>query len=62
MIPMIRKILFPVDFSPACAAMARYVKRAATLFDARVTLVHVCDLASHNGFELYVRPAPEIAE
>jgi nucleotide-binding universal stress UspA family protein len=62
MSPMIQKILFPVDFSPACAAMAGYVKRAATLFKASVTLVHVCDLASHNGFELYVRPAPEIAE
>ena len=59
---MIQKILFPVDFSPACAAMAGYVKRAATLFDASVTLVHVCDFVSHNGFELYVRPAPEIAE
>ena len=59
---MIQKILFPVDFSPACAAMAGYVKRAATLFEASVTLAHVCDLVSHNGFELYVRPAPEIAE
>jgi len=59
---VIQKILFPVDFSPACAAMAGYVKRAATLFDASVTLVHVCDFVSHNGFELYVRPAPEIAE
>ena len=62
MSPMIQKILFPVDFSPACAAMAGYVKRAATLLEASVTLVHVCDLASHNAFELYVRPAPEIAE
>ena len=52
---MIAKVLFPVDFSPACAAMAPYVKRAADLFDARVTMVHVCDLASHNGLELCVR-------
>jgi hypothetical protein len=35
--------------------MAPYAKRAADLFDARVTMVHVCDLASHNGFELCVR-------
>jgi len=59
---VIEKILFPVDFSPACAAMGPYVKRAADLFGSRVTLVHVCDLASHNGFELYVRSLPEIAE
>jgi hypothetical protein len=26
---MIKEILFPVDFSPACAAMAGYVGRAA---------------------------------
>jgi hypothetical protein len=52
---MIARVLFPVDFSPACVAMAPYVKRAADLFDARVTMVHVCDLASHNGFELCVR-------
>jgi nucleotide-binding universal stress UspA family protein len=60
--PVIQKILFPVDFSPACAAMAGYVKRAATIFEASVTMVHVCDLASHNGFELYVRSVAEIAE
>ena len=59
---MIENILFPVDFSPSCAAMAAYVKRAAAICGARVTLVHVFDLTGHNGFELYVRPLPEIAE
>jgi nucleotide-binding universal stress UspA family protein len=59
---MIRKILFPVDFSPACAAMAAYVRRAADMFGAQVTLIHVYDLQSHNGFELYVRPPAEIEE
>jgi nucleotide-binding universal stress UspA family protein len=59
---MIEKILFPVDFSPSCAAMATYVRRAADMFGSRVTLVHVCDLASHNGFELYVRSLQTIAE
>ena len=59
---MFEKILFPVDFSPACSALAPYVKRVADLFGSRVTLVHVCDLASHNGFELYVRAPQEIAE
>jgi len=42
--------------------MAPYVKRAADLFGACVTMVHVCDLASHNGFELCVRAPQEIAE
>ncbi len=59
---MIDRILFPVDFSPACASMAPFVQRAATLFRSCVTLLHVCDLMSHNGFELYVRPPQEIAE
>ena len=58
----IQKILFPVDFSPSSTAMALYVKRVADLFGAEVTLVHVCDLASHSGFELYVRTPQEIAE
>ncbi len=59
---MIETILFPVDFSPSCAAMAGYVRRAADLFGSRVTLVHVCDLASHNAFEIYVRSPSEVAE
>jgi nucleotide-binding universal stress UspA family protein len=59
---MIQKILFPVDFSPSCVAMAAYVERAAAIFGAEVTIVHVCDLSSHNGFELYARPANDIAE
>ncbi|HXN18825.1 MAG TPA: universal stress protein [Candidatus Binatus sp.] len=59
---MIKKILFPVDFSPACAAMAGYVGRAATIFGARVALLHVAHLASHDAFEIVVRPVPEIEE
>ena len=59
---MFQKILFPVDFSDSCVAMAAYVERAATIFGASVTIVHVCDLASHNGFELYARRSDEIAE
>lgn len=59
---MIRKILFPVDFSSSCEAMAAYVRRAAEMFRAQVTLIHVCDPASHNGFELVVRSPQDIAE
>jgi nucleotide-binding universal stress UspA family protein len=59
---MIKNILFPVDFSPSCVGMAVYVKRAAAIFGAEVTLVHVCDLSSHNGFELFARTPDAIAE
>jgi len=61
-VPLIEKILFPVNFSPSCVAMAAYVKRAAILLKATVSLVHVVDPASYSGLELYVRPASEIAE
>jgi nucleotide-binding universal stress UspA family protein len=59
---LIENILCPVDFSPSCVAMAAYVKRSASLFGAKVSLVHVVDLASRNGFELYIRSTPEISE
>ena len=59
---MIKNILFPVDFSPSCVAIAAYVKRAAAIFGSHVTLLHVCDVQSHNGFELAVRSLQEIAE
>ncbi len=59
---LIKNILFPVDFSPSCIAMGAYVKRAASMFGAGVSLIHVLDLASYSGLELYVRPAAEIAE
>jgi nucleotide-binding universal stress UspA family protein len=59
---MIDNILFPVDFSPACVGMAAYVRRVATLFGSRVTLAYVCDLQSHNGFELYLRTPQEISD
>src|ERR1700758_1341776 len=59
---LITNILFPVDFSPSCIAMAPYVKRTAALFGAKVTLVHVFDPASYDGFELFLRPSREIAE
>jgi nucleotide-binding universal stress UspA family protein len=57
-----QNILFPVDFSPSCVAMAAYVKRSAAIFNAKVTLAHVFDLYSHDAFQLYVRPLSEVAE
>jgi nucleotide-binding universal stress UspA family protein len=59
---LINNILFPVDFSPSCVAMGLYVKRAAAMYGAKVSLIHVFDPASYSGFELYVRRASDIAE
>lgn len=59
---LIERILFPVDFSQACVGMAAFVQRGARILHARVSLVHVVDLTSRNGFELYLRPVGEIAQ
>jgi nucleotide-binding universal stress UspA family protein len=59
---LIANILYPVDFSPSCIAMAAYVKRAAALLGARVSLVHVVDPTGYNGMQLYVRPISEVSE
>jgi nucleotide-binding universal stress UspA family protein len=58
----IQNILFPVDFSASCVAMAPFVKRSAAIFGARVTLLHVFDLYSYDAMQLYVRPPSEVAE
>jgi nucleotide-binding universal stress UspA family protein len=58
----IQDILFPVDFSSSCVAMAPFVKRAASIFGARVTLIHVFDVYSHDPVQLYMRPLSEVAE
>jgi nucleotide-binding universal stress UspA family protein len=57
----IKKILFPVDFSPACVGMAPFVTRAASMFSAASTLLHVVP-PIESGFEMLVRPLPEIEE
>jgi nucleotide-binding universal stress UspA family protein len=59
---LIASILYPVDFSPSCVAMAAYVKRAAALLGARVSLVHVVDPTGFNGMQLYVRPISEVED
>ena len=60
----IRTILFPVDFSPSCTAMAPYVKRVATIASAKVTLLHVVgpSASAASGFELFARPMSEAEE
>jgi nucleotide-binding universal stress UspA family protein len=59
---LIATILYPVDFSSSCVAMAAYVKRAAALLGASVSLVHVVDPTGYNGMQLYVRPISEVLE
>ena len=59
---MIKKILFPVDFSPATTAMGDYVRRIAKIFGARVALLYVANFAGRDGFQIFPRPVPEIEE
>lgn len=59
---LISKILFPVDFSASCVAMAPFVKRSAALLGARVSLINVYDPNSYSGVETYLRGPVEIAE
>jgi nucleotide-binding universal stress UspA family protein len=58
---LITNILFAVDFSPASVGMSAYVKRAAAIVGARVTLIHVFNPMSNSGLEMAVRPTLEIA-
>jgi nucleotide-binding universal stress UspA family protein len=57
----IQNILFPVDFSSPCTAMAPFVQKGKAMFSAKVTLLYVLDPAM-SGFELYVRPPREVEE
>lgn len=61
-VTLIRNILFPVDFSPSCVAMGAYVKRAAAMLRARVTLIHVVDPASFNALEMYMRSPADVTD
>jgi nucleotide-binding universal stress UspA family protein len=58
----IKNILFPVDFSPSCEAMVPYVKRAAHIFGAAVSLIHVFDASTYNGFDLFLESPFDIAK
>lgn len=42
--PAFERILFPVDFSPQCAALAPAVAAMAREFNSKVTVLHVVDL------------------
>jgi nucleotide-binding universal stress UspA family protein len=57
----IHKILFPVDFSDSCLAMAAIVERVASITSAGITLLHVLE-PSYPGFELSIRPLHDVEE
>lgn len=46
--PLIDKILFPVDFSDNCLSAARYVEALAGRFEAEIILFHVVGMGEHN--------------
>jgi nucleotide-binding universal stress UspA family protein len=46
--PTIKKILFPVDFSEACRATARYAEAFAGQFQSEVMLLHVVGRGEHT--------------
>jgi nucleotide-binding universal stress UspA family protein len=61
-VAVISNILFPVSFSPSCVAMGAYVRRAATILGAKVTLLHVVDPASFNALEMYMRSPADVTD
>jgi nucleotide-binding universal stress UspA family protein len=44
---ILKRIVFPVDFSARCAGAARYVEALAGRFEAKVTLIHVVDSSGY---------------
>lgn len=46
--PLIKKILFPVDFSAASLGAAHYVEAFAGRFEAEIMLLHVVGMGEHN--------------
>ncbi|MGA2877606.1 MAG: universal stress protein [Bryobacteraceae bacterium] len=45
--PVVKKILFPVDFSKRCIGAARYVRAFASQFGAEIMLLHVVETGDH---------------
>jgi nucleotide-binding universal stress UspA family protein len=45
---LIKKILFPVDFSDACLSAARHVEAMAGRFEADIMLLHVVEPGEHT--------------
>jgi nucleotide-binding universal stress UspA family protein len=47
----LRRILFPVDFSPRCRGAAAYVESLAGRFDAELIVLHVIEAAYNSALE-----------
>ena len=45
--PLVNKILFPVNFSDGCLGAARYVEAFTGRFEAALMLLHVVGMGSH---------------
>lgn len=45
--PVVKRILFPVDFSKHCIGAAQYVRAFATQFGAEIMLLHVVDTGNY---------------
>lgn len=45
--PLVKKILFPVDFSDSCLGAARYVEAFAGRFEAEIRMLHVVGMGEH---------------
>lgn len=43
----IRKILYPIDFSPSCERSAKFVEYVARQYRAELTLLHVTEASEH---------------
>ncbi len=46
--PLIKKILFPVDFSDSCFGASRYVEAFAGHFEAEIMFLHIVGMGEHN--------------
>ena len=55
--PIIKKILFPVDFSQRSIGAARYVESLAGRFEAEIMLLHVVDAATHGSIAQKLQPS-----
>ncbi|MGD1068747.1 MAG: universal stress protein [Bryobacteraceae bacterium] len=60
--PQIKKILFPVDFSPSCLGAARHVEAFAGRFEAEIMLLHAVGMGEHNlAEELFPRSQEQLS-
>ncbi len=49
--PLVKEILFPVDFSDSCLGGASYMEAFAVRFEAEIMLLHAVAMREHNPAE-----------